>query len=195
MLAPPSATDLTPFARQAKAGKPDLVFVAWAGATAPALWTALDQQGVLDAGKVVTGLAGTASYPIFGSAGSKVSFLAHYFPGAGGGNPVEKAMLDGITKAGGTPDLFSPDGFTAAQMIVHAIESGSATDTSAMVKALEGWSFDGPKGKEQIRAEDHALLQPMFTAKLKGTGAAAQPQLVSGVPSAAVAPPVKKAVG
>ncbi|WP_459755252.1 substrate-binding domain-containing protein [Streptomyces sennicomposti] len=195
VLAPPSATDLTPFARQVKAGKPDLVFVAWAGATAPALWTALDQQGVLDAGKVVTGLAGTASYPIFGSAGAKVSFLAHYFPGAGGGNPVEKAMLDGITESGGTPDLFSPDGFTAAQMIVHAIESGSATDTSAMVKALEGWSFDGPKGKEQIRAEDHALLQPMFTARLKGAGAAARPQLVSDVPSAAVAPPVKKAVG
>ncbi|MEV7128035.1 substrate-binding domain-containing protein [Streptomyces sp. NPDC093260] len=195
VLAPPSATDLTPFARQVKAGKPDLVFVAWAGATAPALWTALDQQGVLDAGKVVTGLAGTASYPIFGSAGTKVSFLAHYFPGAGGGNPVEKAMLDGITESGGTPDLFSPDGFTAAQMIVHAIESGSATDTSAMVKALEGWSFDGPKGKEQIRAEDHALLQPMFTARLKGAGAAARPQLVADVPSAAVAPPVKKAVG
>ncbi|MFB7596140.1 substrate-binding domain-containing protein [Streptomyces sp. NPDC056160] len=195
VLAPPSATDLTPFARQAKAGKPDLVFVAWAGATAPALWTALDQQGVLDAGKVVTGLAGTASYPVFGAAGAKVSFLAHYFPGAGGGNPVEKAMLDGITKGGGTPDLFSPDGFTAAQMIVHAIESGSATDTTAMVKALEGWNFDGPKGKEQIRAADHALLQPMFTARLKGTGAAAEPQLVTGVPAAAVAPPVKKSAG
>jgi branched-chain amino acid transport system substrate-binding protein len=195
VLAPPSATDLTPFARRAKAGKPDLVFVAWAGATAPALWTALDQQGVLDSSKVVTGLAGTASYPIFGAAGSKVAFLAHYFPGAGGGNPVEKAMLDGIAKAGGAPDLFSPDGFTAAQMIVHAVESGSATDTTAMVKALEGWTFDGPKGKEQIRAEDHALLQPMFTAKLKGTGSAAEPELISSFPMAAVAPPVKKAAG
>ncbi|MCQ8186927.1 substrate-binding domain-containing protein [Streptomyces rugosispiralis] len=195
VLAPPSATDLTPFARQAKARKPDLVFVAWAGATAPALWTALNQQGVLDSSKVVTGLAGTASYPIFGAAGSKVSFLAHYFPGAGGGNPVEKAMLDSITKAGGAPDLFSPDGFTAAQMIVHAIESGSATDTTAMVKALEGWSFDGPKGKERIRAADHALLQPMFTAKLKGTGGAAEPELVDSVLMATVAPPVKKAAG
>ncbi|MGW4072503.1 substrate-binding domain-containing protein [Streptomyces asiaticus] len=195
VLAPPSATDLTPFARQAKARKPDLVFVAWAGATAPALWTALNQQGVLDSSKVVTGLAGTASYPIFGAAGSKVSFLAHYFPGAGGGNPVEKAMLDSITKAGGAPDLFSPDGFTAAQMIVHAIESGSATDTTAMVKALEGWSFDGPKGKEQIRAADHALLQPMFTAKLKGTGSAAEPELVDSVLMTTVAPPVKKAAG
>ncbi|MGW1095649.1 substrate-binding domain-containing protein [Streptomyces sp. NPDC002455] len=195
VLAPPSATDLTPFARQVKAGAPDLVFVAWAGATAPALWTALDQQGVLSAGKVVTGLAGTASYPVFGAAGAKVSFLAHYFPGAGGGNAVEKAMIDGVTKAGGTPDLFSTDGFTAAQMIVRAVEEGSATDTAAMVKALEGWSFDGVKGKQQIRAEDHALVQPMFVARLVGAGAAAKPELVSTQPMDAVAPPAKPSAG
>ncbi|MFH8474958.1 substrate-binding domain-containing protein [Streptomyces sp. NPDC018000] len=195
VLAPPSATDLTPFAQQVKAGGPDLVFVAWAGSTAPALWTALDQQGVLGAGKVVTGLAGTTSYPIFGDAGSKVSFLAHYFPGAGGGNAVEKSMLDSVTKAGGTPDLFTPDGFTAAQMVVRAVEEGGATDSAAMVKALEGWSFDGVKGKEQIRAEDHALVQPMFVAKLKGKGAAARPELVSTAPMDKVAPPAKPSAG
>ncbi|MFB6776399.1 substrate-binding domain-containing protein [Streptomyces sp. NPDC056352] len=195
VLAPPSATDLTPFARQVKAAGPDLVFVAWAGSTAPALWTALDQQGVPSASKVVTGLAGTASYPVFGAAGSKVSFLAHYFPGAGGGNAVEKAMLDSVAKAGGTPDLFTPDGFTAAQMIVHAVEEGSATDPAAMAKALEGWSFDGVKGKEQIRAEDHALLQPMFVAKLTGKGATAKPELVTTEPMDKVAPPAKPAAG
>lgn len=195
VLAPPSATDLTPFARQVKAAGPDLVFVAWAGSTAPALWTALDQQGVPSASKVVTGLAGTASYPVFGAAGSKVSFLAHYFPGAGGGNPVEKAMLESVAKAGGTPDLFTPDGFTAAQMIVHAVEEGGATDPAAMAKALEGWSFDGVKGKEQIRAEDHALLQPMFVAKLTGKGATAKPELVTTEPMDKVAPPAKPSAG
>lgn len=195
VLAPPSATDLTPFARQVKAAGPDLVFVAWAGSTAPALWTALDQQGVLGASKVVTGLAGTASYPIFGAAGSKVSFLAHYFPGAGGGNAVEKSMLDSVTKAGGTPDLFTPDGFTAAQMIVHAVEEGSATDPAAMVKALEDWTFDGVKGKEQVRAEDHALIQPMFVAKLTGKGANAEPKLVTTEPMDKVAPPAKPSAG
>ncbi|MGW6093316.1 substrate-binding domain-containing protein [Streptomyces sp. NPDC055157] len=195
VLAPPSATDLTPFARQVKAAGPDLVFVAWAGSTAPALWTALDQQGVLGASKVVTGLAGTASYPIFGAAGSKVSFLAHYFPGAGGGNAVEKSMLDAVTKAGGTPDLFTPDGFTAAQMIVHAVEQGSATDPAAMAKALEGWTFDGVKGKEQVRAEDHALIQPMFVAKLTGKGATAEPKLVTTEPMDKVAPPAKPSAG
>ncbi|MFB6988421.1 substrate-binding domain-containing protein [Streptomyces sp. NPDC056304] len=195
VLAPPSATDLTPFARQVKAGGPDLVFVAWAGSTAPALWTALDQQGVLSASKVVTGLAGTASYPVFGNAGSKVSFLAHYFPGAGGGNAVEKSMLDSVTEAGGTPDLFTPDGFTAAQMVVRAVEEGGATDSAAMVKALEGWSFDGVKGKERIRAEDHALVQPMFVAKLRGKGAGARPELVGTEPMDKVAPPVKPSAG
>jgi branched-chain amino acid transport system substrate-binding protein len=39
-----------------------------------------------------------------------------------------------------------------------------------MVTALEGWSFDGVKGKMTIRAADHALLQPMFQAKLTGSG-------------------------
>ncbi|MFJ4896636.1 substrate-binding domain-containing protein [Streptomyces sp. NPDC088727] len=195
VLAPPSATDLTPFARQVKAGGPDLVFVAWAGSTAPALWTALDQQGVLGAAKVVTGLAGTASYPVFGAAGAKVSFLAHYFPGAGGGNAVEKAMLDSVKKAGGTPDLFTPDGFTAAQMIVRAVAEGSATDPAAMVKALEGWTFDGVKGKTRVRAEDHALVQPMFVARLTGKGAAARPELLDTEPMDAVAPPVKPSAG
>ncbi|MEU6852980.1 substrate-binding domain-containing protein [Actinacidiphila alni] len=194
VLAPPSAGDLTPFAQQVKSKKPDLVFVAWAGASAPALWTALDQQGVVTSTKVVTGLAGIASYPLFGAAGSKVSFLAHYFPGAAH-TAVETAMLDGITKAGGTPDLFSPDGFTAAQMIVHAVQSGSADDATAMAKSLEGWSFQGPKGDEQIRAADHALLQPMFTAKLTGTGAAAKPELISRLPMDAVTPPARQMAG
>lgn len=188
VLVPPGATDLTSFASQVKSAKPDLVYVAWAGADAPALWTALDQQGVLGSTKVVTGLAGTASYPLFGDAGAKASFIAHYFPGAGGGNAVETAMDNAITKAGGTPDLFSPDGFTAAQMIVHAVQA-STSDTGAMVSALEGWSFQGPKGDEQIRAADHALLQPMFQATLTGTGAAAKPQLVSTLQAGQVAPP------
>ena len=54
-------------------------------------------------------------------------------------------------------------------MIVHAVEEGG-DDVDEMVKALEGWSFDGVKGKMTVRAEDHALLQPMFQAKLTGSG-------------------------
>ncbi|WP_055589350.1 substrate-binding domain-containing protein [Peterkaempfera griseoplana] len=196
VLAPPSATDLTPFAKQAKAARPDLLFVAWAGETAPALWQSLNQQGVFSATKVVTGLDLAASYPLFGAAGEKISFLNHYFAGASG-TAVEKAMTASLEKAGATPDLFSPDGFTAAQMTVHALEatSGRTGDTDALVKALEGWSFDGVKGRLTIRAQDHALLQPMFQVKLTGSGAAAKPSVEKVLSPDQVAPPVAGTAG
>ncbi|TDC32059.1 amino acid ABC transporter substrate-binding protein [Micromonospora sp. 15K316] len=162
--APASATEFTPFASQIKAAKPDLLFVAWAGTTAPAMWQTLDQQGVLSSTTVVTGLDIRASWPTFGAAGSKISFLSHYFDGASD-TEAAKALKAEV----GTVDLFHPDGFAAAQMVVRAVQEGG-DDVDKMVTALEGWSFDGIKGKMTIRAEDHALLQPMYQAKLTGSG-------------------------
>ncbi|MGI5147332.1 substrate-binding domain-containing protein [Plantactinospora sp. CA-294935] len=166
VLAPASATDFTPFASQLTAAKPDLLFVAWAGTTAPAMWQTLDQQGVLGSTTVVTGLDIRASWPTFGAAGTKISFLSHFFDGAAD-NPAAQAAKAAVP--GGVLDLFHPDGFTAAQMIVRSVQEGG-DDVDRMVTALEGWSFDGIKGKMTVRAEDHALLQPMFQAKLSGTG-------------------------
>jgi branched-chain amino acid transport system substrate-binding protein len=184
IMVPAAATEFTTFAKQALTVKPDLLFVAWAGTTAPAMWQALDQQGVLSSTTVVTGLDIRASWPTFGAAGTKISFLAHYFDGAAS-NPAATAL----DKALGAPsDLFHPDGFTAAQMIVHAL-SASGSDVDAMVKALEGWSFDSVKGKTTVRAADHALLQPMFQAKLTGSGTAFKAELVKAVSPEDVTPP------
>lgn len=182
LLVPAGATDLTPFASQIGGLKPDLLFVAWAGQTAQAMWTALGQQGVFDTTTVVTGLDIVATWPTYGPVAQRVSFLSHYFAGAAG-TEVEKAMTERVTRAGGVVDLFTVDGFTAAQMVVRA---GSADDVPGMVKALEGWSFDGVKGKVTVRAEDHALLQPMFQVKLSG-GAAT---LVKKLEADQVAPPI-----
>jgi branched-chain amino acid transport system substrate-binding protein len=184
---PADAKDITPFAIQAKNAGADLVFVAWAGTTASAMWQALDQQGVLGSTKVVTGLDIRASWPIFGAAGSKLSLLAHYFDGASS-NDAQKALAQAVP--GGKIDLFHPDGFVAAQMIVHAVEKGG-DDVDKMVTALEGYRFDSVKGEVTVRADDHALLQPMFQAKLDGGNAA----LVASVPAADTAPPVAQMKG
>lgn len=186
VLVPEDATEFTPFAQKVIEASPDMVFVAWAGATSGAMWQGLDQQGVLDATTVVTGLGDVSTYGAYGEAATKVSFLNHYFPGAAG-TDVEKAMLESVEAAGGTPDLFTPDGFVAAQMMVHAIEEGG-DDVDAMVAALEGWSFDGPKGEYEVRASDHALVQPMYQVKLVKDGDAWKPELVESVDAATVAP-------
>ena len=189
VLVPLTATDFTPFTAKILAAHPDLLFVAWAGTNATQMWTTLNQQGVLSATKVVTGLANTATYAATGPAGSKIEFLAHYFPGAGGGNAYEAAMTKAVTASGGTVDLFTPDGFTAMQMFAHAL-AASPTDVDAMIKALEGWSFAGVEGEYTVRAADHALLQPEFEAKLTGSGTSWTPQLVKTVDPAAIAPPL-----
>ncbi len=179
---PAAATDFTPFASQIKAAAPDLVFVAWAGSTASAMWQALDQQGVLAATTVVTGLDIRASWPTFGKAGEKLDLIAHYFDGATD-NPAAQALAKAVP--GGRTDLFHPDGFAAAQMIVHALQTGG-DDVEKMVGALEGHSFDSVKGTLTVRAEDHALLQPMFRAKM---GAGLTATATGTVAPADAAPP------
>ncbi len=188
VLVPEDATEFTPFAQQIIDASPDLVFVAWAGATSGAMWEALTQQGVFDATTVVTGLGDVSTYGAYGAASDQLNFLNHYFGGAAG-TDVEAAMIESIEAAGGTPDLFSPDGFVAAQMIVQAIREGG-DDVDAMIAALEGWTFDGPQGSTTIRAEDHAVIQPMFQARLVADGDSWIPELVDVVDADSVAPPV-----
>lgn len=190
LLVPLSAKEFTPFAQQIKQKAPDLLFVAWAGDTTSAMWQALEQQGVFEETTVVTGLADKASYSAYGSATEKITFLSHYFPEAPD-NPVNDEMVRLVEEAGGTPDLFTPDGFVAAQMIVHAVEeAGGADDVAALQGALDGWTFDAPKGEQTVRAEDHAMIQPMFVATLTKTDDGYVPELVETVPADQVAPPV-----
>ncbi|TDN92585.1 substrate-binding domain-containing protein [Microbacterium sp. BK668] len=186
VLVPEDATEFTPFAQQVLAGNPDLVFVAWAGATSGAMWQAMSQQGVLDAIPVVTGLGDSATFSAYGEASEKISFLNHYFPG-GPDNAVNDAMIEAIEAQGGTPDLFSPDGFNAAIMIVQAVAEGKG-DVDAMIAALEGFEFDGPKGTMTVRASDHALVQEMYQVKLVADGGGFTPELVDTVAADDVAP-------
>lgn len=190
ILVAEDATEFTPFATQIVAAAPDLVFVAWAGATTGAMWESLGQQGVFDATTVVTGLGDVASYQAYGSASEQLSFLNHYFAGAGG-TDAEAAMLSYLEGEGLQGDLFSPDGFLAAQMIAHAITEGGGTDVDAMIAALEGATFDSVKGTVEIRAEDHAVIQPMFQVQLvQGEDGTFVPELIDTVDADAVAPPV-----
>ncbi|GHJ57693.1 ABC transporter substrate-binding protein [Nocardioides sp. OK12] len=189
VLVPEDATEFTPFARRILDAEPDLVFVAWAGDTTSAMWQSLDQQQVFDEVPVTTGLGDIASYGAYGAASEQITFLSHYFAGAPD-NEVNAAMVESLEEAGAEADLFSPDGFVAGQMIVHAIEEGGGDDVDAMIEALEGWEFEGPKGTTTVRAEDHALIQPMFAATLTKEGGSFVPELADQVEPDAVAPPV-----
>ena len=74
-------------------------------------------------------------------------------------------------------------------MIVQAVSKGGGDSVDKMIASLEGWTFDAPKGTQTIRASDHAMIQPMFQAKLVADGSNWKPELVKVVSAATVTPP------
>lgn len=189
LLVAQDSADFAPFAQQIIDRAPDLLFIAWAGATATAMYQALDQQGVLASTKVVTGLDQRVSYPVFGPAAGQISFLSHYVYQAPD-NEVNRFLIDRMAEEGGVPDLFTPDGFAGAQMLVQAIGQTDGQDVDAMIAALEGFQFAGPKGAYAVRPEDHALLQPMFQVRLVQDADNFEPELVAALAPEDVAPPI-----
>lgn len=184
LLVPANETEFTGFADQINQAAPDLVFVAWAGETSGAMWQALNQQGVFDAAPVATGLGDQVTWPFYGEAATGLSFLAHYFATAPD-NPVNDFLVENADVV----DLFTPDGFVTSQMIVQAVTEGTPDDVASMIGALEDWTFDAPKGTQTIRAADHAMLQPMFTANLVEEGGEYSAELVETLDPEATAPP------
>jgi branched-chain amino acid transport system substrate-binding protein len=192
ILVPLTANDFTPFAQQVVAAKPDLLFVAWAGTTTAAMWQALQQQGVFKSTTVTTGLANRDTWQSYGPASESIKFLCHYVPdGPGPKNTVNNWLVAKMKQRGQIPDLFTPDGFNAALMIVHALHTAKGDDVEKMITALEGWKFLGPKGAMFIRPQDHALNQPMFqVALVKGKNGKYTSKVLKAIPPGKVAPPI-----
>lgn len=187
---PLTAADFTPFAQQAKNANADLIFVAWAGTTAGAMWKALDQQNVFSGStQIVTGLAERATWATLGDQATKIHFLSHYVSTAPK-NKVNDWLVQQMRKRGQVPDIFTPDGFVLAQMIVHALKTAGGDNPDKMVSALEGYKFLAPKGIQAIRPQDHAMLQPMFRVKLVKKNGRLVPELLGTANTYATAPPV-----
>jgi branched-chain amino acid transport system substrate-binding protein len=191
ILVPFNASDLTPFAQRLKNAGADLVFVAWAGPNAPQMWQSLQQQGVPRSTKLVTGLADRVTYPTLGPALAGVNLLSHYVANGPKKNKVNAWLVKTMRKSKQVPDLFTPDGFVAAQMIVRAVQKANGDDVDKMISALEGWQFLAPKGKQRIRPQDHAMIQPMFQVQLVRKGGKYVPKVIKVISPGNVQPPVK----
>lgn len=172
VLVPLTTTDFTGTASQVAALHPNIVFLAWAGATAFPLIQDLSNANVFTHGtKVITGLANIATYPYFTDYFGKNADYISFYVSKGSHNAANKYLISHETSEFSSPaDLFSADGFVSGEMVARAAATGgSSTSVTAMIKGLAGWSFLAPKGTETIRTSDHALLQPMYDVALSSS--------------------------
>jgi branched-chain amino acid transport system substrate-binding protein len=83
-------------------------------------------------------------------------------------NPINDWLVkEDIARYKTPPDLFDADGMNAAIMLVEGLKkSGGKADADSLIKAFEGLTFDGPKGKVLIRPEDHVAIQYMYIVQI-----------------------------
>ncbi len=66
------------------------------------------------------------------------------------------------------PDFFTAGGMSAAIAVVEALrKTNGDTNTNKLIAAMEGMSFETPKGKMTFRKEDHQAMQSMYHFRIK----------------------------
>ena len=176
---PTSTSDFTPFAKQATDAKGSYIFIAWSNAlTAGAMLTSLKQQGAFVKQRPITGLAGAATYNIYGALfeGTNAIMTNSYFGGVGKSKAAGDLLVS-FAAAKKSQDLFTCTGADAAKMIVQALTGNPDQNVDVAISKLEGYSWVGVKGLMKVDPTNHVLIQPMFLVSLKKTSAGYVPQL------------------
>ncbi|MEI6649583.1 MAG: ABC transporter substrate-binding protein [Actinomycetes bacterium] len=175
-----TATDFTPYAKKAADANAAYTFIAWSNAlTAGGVFTALKQQGAFAHSRPITGLAGVASYDIYGTIfdGTNAILTNSYFPGVFA-SAAASDLGNAYAKNNQTQDLFTPTGADAARMVVRALTGNAGVNIDTAITNLEGYTWLGVKGRMLISATTHQLVQPMFLVSLTKSGAHYTPHLL-----------------
>src|SRR5882672_3387294 len=177
---PTTTTDFTAGAQRlidALKDKPGrkVIFIIWAGAGNPFKITDLDLKRygieIATGGNILPAMAAYKQLP--GMEGA--TYYYYEIPK----NPVNEWLVANHYKQfKAPPDFFTAGGMSAAIAVVEALKkTQGATDSNKLIAAMEGMSFETPKGKMTFRKEDHQAMQSMYHFKIK-----ADPAFDWGVP-------------
>ncbi|AMO21807.1 substrate-binding domain-containing protein [Ramlibacter solisilvae] len=164
---PPTTTDFTAgFQRivdnlKDKPGR-KVIFVIWAGANPPfAKLADLDLKKrygieVATGGNILPAMVPYNNFP--GMEGA-----SYYYFGFSK-NPANLWLVTNhYSRFKTPPDFFTAGGFSAAMAIVSALKKTNGdTGTEKLISAMEGMSFETPKGMMTFRKEDHQAMQSMY---------------------------------
>ncbi|MFY8107211.1 MAG: substrate-binding domain-containing protein [Elstera sp.] len=90
------------------------------------------------------------------------------------------------------PDFFVAGGFAAASAVFNGITKAGGTDTEKLIVAMEGMSFETPKGEMIFRTVDHQAQQDMFHWRIKKDAADNDLlELVATIPAATMPLPFR----
>ena len=152
-----------------------VIFIIWAGAGNPFKIADLDLKRhgieIATGGNILPAMASYKNFP--GMEGA-----TYYYFGIPK-NPLNEALVSmHYSKFKSPPDFFTAGGFSAAMAVVTALKKTNGdAKANTLIKAMEGMSFETPKGTMTFRKEDHQAMQSMYHFRIK-----VDPAFAWGVP-------------
>jgi len=141
-----------------------ILFVIWAGATPVGKLADLKPERfgieIATGGNILPALAAYKAVP--GMEGATYYYYEH---------PKNKVndwlVAEHEKRFKSPPDFFTAGGMAAGIALVEAFRKANSTDTEKLIAAMEGMSFDTPKGRMTFRKEDHQAMQSMYHFKVR----------------------------
>ena len=193
---PANTTDFTAGAQRLIDKLKDLpgrkvIWIIWAGAGNPFKIADLDLKRygieIATGGNILPAMTAYKQFP--GMEGA-----TYYYFGMPK-NPVNEWLVaNHYTKFKSPPDFFTAGGMTAGIAVVEALKKTQG-DASAnkLIAAMEGMTFNSPKGPMTFRKEDHQALQSMYHFRIKVDPAFAWgvPELVNEIKASDMDVPIR----
>ena len=168
-----------------------IIFVIWAGAGNPFKIADLDLKRygieIATGGNILPAMTAYKQFP--GMEGA-----SYYYFGMPKNAVNEWLVANHYKQFKAPPDFFTAGGMSAAIAVVEALKKTTGDTTSnKLIKAMEGMSFETPKGKMTFRPEDHQAMQSMYHFKIKVDPAFAWgvPELVREIKPEEMAVPIR----
>lgn len=171
IFAPTDTTEFTPYLQQVIDSGADGVIITWAGASAINLFQQATELGLgVDPDKpaIITGFNSNDIVKAFADESQigNIGLIVYHY------TAPKTEINDWLVQRhkevyNDVPDLFTECGFATAQALVYGVEkAGGSTLPEDLIPALEGLTWEGPKGTYYMRPEDHQALMPMYVVRL-----------------------------
>lgn len=168
ILFPTDTVDFTPFLQQLMDSGAETGILVFAGVNSVALFQQVFELGVLDTMTLATGTNSNDIVAAAPTLENSIAYIVYNYTLPD--TEVNDWMIEKhIELFDDVPDLFTECSFATAQALVAGLEAtGGDPFPEAMIPALEGLTWEGPKGTYTLRASDHQALANQYVIRFLG---------------------------